>query len=107
MCLVPRADNKMQAVRCHSMSKVTSDFPSDYDVSKAVKEVKADDPLNQLLQKCKVPRVIGGKVDCLMGIKYSLLHPEPLHTLATSGLSIYATKLKSHDGKCEIGRAHV
>ena len=34
-----------------------------------------------------------------MGKKYSLLHPEPLHTLATSGLSIYATKLKNHAGK--------
>ncbi len=74
-----------------------------YDVSKAVK-----DPMNQLLQKCKVPRVIRGEVDCLMGIKYSLLHPEPLHTLAASGLSIYATKLKSHDGKCNamIGGPH-
>ena len=34
-----------------------------------------------------------------MGIKYSLLQLEPLHTLATSGLSIYSTKLKSHDGE--------
>ena len=63
MCLVPRVDNKMQAVRCHSMSKVTGDFPL-YDVSKSVKEVKDDDPLNQLLQNCKVPKIIGGEVDC-------------------------------------------
>ena len=43
-----------------------------------------------------------------MGIKYSLLHPEPLHTLAASGLSIYTTKLKSHDGKYNamIGGPH-
>ena len=83
----------MQTVRCHSMRTVTS------DVTKAVKEVKDDVPLNQLLQNCKVPDITGGEVDCLMGIKYSLLHPEPLHTLATSGLSIYATKLKIRDGK--------
>ena len=89
------------------MNKVTGDFPL-YDVTKAVNEVKADDPLNQLLQNSKVPEVIGGEVDCLMGIKYALLHPEPLHTLATSGLSIYATKLKSHDGKFDamIGGPH-
>ncbi|MCP4994211.1 MAG: hypothetical protein GY934_10585, partial [Gammaproteobacteria bacterium] len=107
MCLVPRVDNRLQAVRCHSMNKVTGDFPM-YDVTKAVNEVKADDPMNQLLQNCRVPEIIGGEVDCLMGIKYSLLHPEPLHTLATSGLSIYATKLKSHDGKFDamIGGPH-
>ena len=57
MCLVPRVDNKMQTVRCHSMSKVTSDFPF-YDVTKAVKELKDDVPLNQLLQNCKVPEII-------------------------------------------------
>ena len=34
-----------------------------------------------------------------MGIKYPILHPEPLYTFATSGLSIYSTKLKSHDGE--------
>jgi hypothetical protein len=55
-----------------------------------------------------VPDIIGGEVDYLMGIKYSLLHPEALHTLPTSGLSIYASKLKSHDGKMNamIGGSH-
>ena len=107
MVLVPRVDNKMQAVRGHSMIKVTADFLM-YNVTKAVREVKADAPLNKLLQNCRVPDIIGGEVDCLMGIKYSLLHPEPLHTLATSGLNIYATKLKSHDGKVNamIGGTH-
>ena len=58
-----------------------------------------DAPGNKLLQNYRVPNIKGGEVDCLRGIKYSILHPEPLHTLATSGLSIYNTKLKSHDGK--------
>ena len=79
-----------------------------YNVSKAVQEVKDDDPSNKLLQNCRVPDIIGGEVDCLMGIKYSLLHPEALHTLPTSGLSIYASKLKSHDGEMNamIGGSH-
>ena len=64
-------------MRCHSMNKVTADFPM-YNVSKAVQEVKDDDPSNKLLQKCRVPDIIGGEVDCLMGIKYSLMHPEAL-----------------------------
>ena len=83
MVLIPSADNKMQAVRCHSMNKVTEDFPM-YNVTKAFQEVKADDPLNKLLHNSRVPEIIRGEVDCLMGIKYSLLHPEPLHTLATT-----------------------
>ena len=49
MVLLPRVDDKMQAVRCQSMTKVTEDFPM-YTVTKAVQEVKADDPLNKLLQ---------------------------------------------------------
>ena len=105
MVLVPRADNKMQAVRCHSMNKVTADFPM-FNVSKAIQEVKDDDPLNKLLKNCRVPDIIGGEVDCLMGIKYSLIHPEALHTFPTSGL--YASKLKSHDGEMNamIGGSH-
>ena len=37
--LVPMVDKYVQAVRCHSMTKVTADFPM-YDVTKAVQEVK-------------------------------------------------------------------
>ena len=49
MVLVPRVDNKMQALRCHLMTKVTVDFPM-YNMTKAVQEVKTDDPPNKLLQ---------------------------------------------------------
>jgi hypothetical protein len=107
MVLVPRADKKMQTVRCHSMNKVTTDFLV-HKVSKAFQEVNADDPLNKLLQNCKVPDITGGEVDLLIGINYSLLHPEALHTLPTSGLNIYASKLKIHDGEMNaiIGGTH-
>jgi hypothetical protein len=94
MVLIPRADNKMQAVRCYSMNKVTADFPM-YNVSKA----KNDDSSKKLLQNYRLPDIKGGEVDCLLGIKYSLLYPQALHTLPTSGLSIYASKPKSHEGE--------
>ena len=107
MVLVPRVDNKVQAVRCHSMTKVTADFLM-YNVTNAIQEVKADHPLNKLLQNCRVPEIIAGEVDCLMVITCLLLHPDPLHTLPTPGLSIYATKLKSHNVKMNamIGGSH-
>ena len=43
-----------------------------------------------------------------MGIKYSLLSPEPVHILATSGLGIYKSQLKGHDGNYDamLGGTH-
>ena len=51
--------HKMQTVRCHSMTKVTADFPM-YDITKAVQEVKDDAPENKIMQNCKIPSIIGG-----------------------------------------------
>ena len=63
---------------------------------------------NQELQDCRLPSRVGGEVDCLLGIKYSYIHPEPLHTLVESGLTIYRSKFKSHDGVTDaiIGGTH-
>ena len=77
MVLVPRVDGKMQAVRGYSMNQVTCNFP-EFDLAKAVQEVKDDAPENEVLQNCKLPNKVGGEVDCLMGIKYSFIHPEPI-----------------------------
>ena len=48
MVLVPRADGKMQAVRGYSMNQVTCNFP-EFDLAKAVQEVKDDASENDLL----------------------------------------------------------
>ena len=45
MVLVPRADGKMQAVRCYSMNQVTCVFPT-FQLTEAVEAVKADAPEN-------------------------------------------------------------
>merc|ERR1711888_186285 len=107
MVLVPRADRKMQAVRGYRMNQVTCEFP-EIDVASAVQAVKDDAPENLDLQACRLPSRVGGEVDCLLGIKYSYIHPEPLHTLVESGLTIYRSKLKSHDGVTDaiIGGTH-
>ena len=107
MVLVPREDGKMQAVRGYSMNKVTCDFPQ-FDLTRAVAAVKEDAPDNKELQSCKLPSKVGGEVDCLLGIKYSFIHPEPIHILVESGLCIYRSKLKSHDGitNAMIGGPH-
>ena len=48
MVLVLWIDNKMKALRCQFMTKVTGDFPM-YDVTKAVQEMKDDAPGNKIL----------------------------------------------------------
>ena len=107
MVLVPRADGKMQAVRCYSMNQVTCVFPT-FQLTEAVEAVKADAPENSLLQNCKLPDSIGGEVDCLMGIKYNHLHGEIIHTIPETGLSIYKCNLMSHDGSVNamVGGPH-
>ena len=50
--LVPMVDKYVQAVRCHSMTKVKEDFPM-YGVTKAVQEVKEDAPENKIRQVAK------------------------------------------------------
>ena len=82
-------------VRGHSMTRVTSDIPLVY-IAKAVSAVKEDAPHKVELQNCKLPSIIGGEVDCLLGIKYSKLFPEIIHQLPC-GLTIYKSVLMSHD----------
>ena len=106
MVLVPLANGNKQAVCCHSMTRVTADFPQ-YDITRAVAEVKNNQPDNPKLQACKVPAQIGGEIDCLMGIKYGALSPVPIHTLL-NGLCLYRSKLMAHDGVSNaiIGGTH-
>ena len=91
-----RIDGKKQLVRGVTMNQITCDFPI-MDTTEAVKEVKASDQENTFLQACKVPETAGGKVDVLLGIRYSILHPTPVQELEC-GLTIYKSRLISHNG---------
>ena len=68
---------------------------SHHHVEKAVAEIKRDKPEDNILQQCKVPKLAGGVKHGLVGIKYKLIHPDPIHTLP-SGLTIYKSKLVGH-----------
>ena len=58
-----------------------------------IKEIKHDNVQNTALQNCRASPIAGGAVDMLLGIKYiSIFHTLP------SGLTIYESKLASHDG---------
>ena len=88
------------------MTRVKANF-SQYDSTQAEPEVKNNQPDNPKLKACKVPAQIGGEIDCLMGIKYGALSPEPIHTLL-NGLCLYRSKLMAHDSVSNtiIGGTH-
>ena len=90
-----RTDNKKQLVRGVTMQQITCDFPA-IDTTEAVKEIKSEDKNDEFLQSCKVPMIAGGKVDILLGIQYSIIHPLPVLEL-NCGLTIYRSRLVSHN----------
>ena len=87
-------DGKAKELQGITVKSITSDFP-ELDITAAAAEVIGAAPQNLQLRRCKFPRTVGGKVDCLIGIQYNQLQPVLLHMLP-SGLAIYKTKLAPH-----------
>ena len=94
MVAMDTLDGRAQVLQGLTVKSITSEFP-ELDVTAAVAEVVAACPKNMQLKKCKFPRTVGGKIDCLIGIQYNQLQPVPVHMLP-SGLAIYKTKLSPH-----------
>ena len=92
---VETTDGGRQLIQGLTVDKVTHDFPM-IDVETAVAEIKRDKPDDKILQLCKVPKMAGGVTHGLIGIKYQLIHPDPIHTLP-SGLTLYKSKLVGHN----------
>ena len=106
MVAMDTIDGKAQQLQGVTVQSITSDFP-ELDISAAVSEVIANAPQNLQLRRCKFPRSVGGRIDCLIGIQYNQLQPVMLHMLP-SGLAIYKTKLAPHipGQKYVIGGSH-
>ena len=58
--------------------------------------MKAAFPMDELLQNCRLPPMVGGTVDVLLGIQYTSIFPVPVRQL-DCGLTIYSTRLIAHD----------
>ena len=87
-------EGKAQQLQGVTVPVITGDFPV-LDISAAVSEVKSGNKKNSKLRNCKLPKQVGGVVDCLIGIQYNQLQPKVVHMLP-SGLAIYETKLAPH-----------
>ena len=100
-----RTDGKKQLVKGVTMKQITCDFPR-AETSEVAAEIKALKS-NPSLQNCSLPKVVGGTVHVLLGIRYSNIAPVPLHQF-DCGLVVYQTRLTAHDRyvNCIIGGPH-
>ena len=88
-------DGTRQAVEGWTVDKVTAPLPK-IDVSKAVKDVKADKPDDKKLQSMFAQLVVGGDCDILLGLMYNSIFPKEVHSLP-NGLTIYELQVTPHE----------
>ena len=90
--LLPLANGNYQTVRGLTMPKVTGDMPQ-LNLVPAFDQIKAECPSNRRVQNLKVPSVVGGQIQMILGIKYQSIYPEIIHTFP-NGLTIFESKLR-------------
>ena len=93
---LPLADGTYQAVRGLTMKNVVGQMQR-YNLERVLSSVKAEYKQNKRLQGLKIPPVLGGEVDMILGSKYLRIYPEPVQT-TPSGLTVSVSKLRSPNG---------
>ena len=93
---IPLADGTYQGVRGLTMKSVVGQMPR-YSLDRVLKEVKSQYKENQELQKLKIPPVLGGEIDMILGSKYLKIYPDTVQ-VTPSGLTVSVSKLRSPGG---------
>ena len=89
--LIPLADGGVQAVRGLTMPNVTQEMP-EVNMLKVFNAIKKQNKEVKEIQNLRVPKVLSGKIDMIIGIKYANIYPELVHQFP-SGLAVYKSKL--------------
>ena len=87
---IPLRNGTYQAVRASSVKQIAN-RTTKMDYRPALKRVQSNHPDNKELQDLKIPEVLGGEIDVLLGIGYNRIFPEIVYTLP-SGLQIMKSK---------------
>ena len=94
--LLPLNDGTYQCVRGLTMDRVTSDMPT-YDLNSTLEMIRqdcADDNEKQAkIKNIRVPKMVGGRIHMILGLKYQSIYPVPIHTMA-NGLTLFESKLR-------------
>ena len=95
--LLPLANGNYQTVGGLTMPCVTGDMPC-LNLAPAFEQIKGECASNHRIQNLKIPKVVGGKVQMILGIRYQSIYPEILHTFP-SGFTVFESKLRpTEDG---------
>ena len=97
---LPMNDGTYQGVRGLTMKSVVGQMPR-YSLERTLNEVKHKYKQNAALQSLKIPEVLGGDVDMILGSKYLKIYPEPVQ-VTPSGLTVSVSRLRSPGGKCAV-----
>ena len=87
---LPLNDGSHQLLRGLTVPRVTSDMPK-MRLEPWFEKVKAMEAESEVLKDICIPKELGGYVDMILGISFSRVHPEPVHTFP-DGLTIYKSK---------------
>ena len=97
---LPMSDGSYQAVRGLTMKSVVGQMPR-FNLERTLNEVKQSYKHNTVLQGLKIPEVLGGDIDMILGSKFLKIYPEPIQT-TPSGLTVSISKLRAPGGKCAV-----
>ena len=95
-CLVDKMDGTKQIMQGVTADRITTSFPF-IKTGEALSEIvsKAPKHKRKLINSLKLPDMVGGEPDILLGILYESCHPTVVHTLP-SGLFVAKLKLASN-----------
>ena len=93
---LPLEDGTYQGVRGLTMKSVVGQMPR-YSLGRVLNEVKSQYKQNSELQKLKIPPILGGEIDMILGSKYLKIYPDPVQ-VTPSGLTVSVSKLRSPGG---------
>ena len=97
---LPLDDGSYQGVRGLTMKSVVGQMPR-FNLVRTLNEVKHQYKQNDALQKLRIPEVLGGDIDMIIGSKYLKIYPDPIQ-VTPSGLTVSMSKLRAPGGKCAV-----
>ena len=89
--LIPLANGNHQIVRGLTVPKVTQDM-DEINLQKVFGIIKKRCRTNSEVQNLKVPNVVGGRINMILGIKYQNIYPIPVHQFP-NGLTVFKSQL--------------
>ena len=97
---LPLLDGREATLSGLCLDKITANLPK-YSLNKLAQDIRVmcrDDGDGDLWKSLsKLPRIVGGQTDILIGLKYKKYFPQQIH-MFPSGLTVYRSLFEGSDG---------